>query len=71
MVERTKNYAHKVISEKTMSRRSRFKNWKARNITKMKAFLGLLLIWELLIYLICKTIGQEIYFFNQTAFGNK
>ena len=37
----------------------------------MKAFLGLLLIWELLIYLICKTIGQEIYFFNQIAFGNK
>ena len=26
-----------------MSRRSRFKNWKVTNITKMKTFLGLLL----------------------------
>ena len=43
MVERTNNYAEKVISEKTMSRRSRFKNLKATNITEMKAFLGLLL----------------------------
>ena len=43
MMERTTNYAKKVISEKTMSRRSRFKNWKATNITEMKTFSGFLL----------------------------
>ena len=40
-VERMNNNAQKVLSEKTTSRRSRFKNWKATSITKMKAFLGL------------------------------
>ena len=41
-VEKMNNYAQKVTSEKTMSRRSTFKNWKAANIIEMKAFLGLL-----------------------------
>ena len=43
MVERTNNYAQKVVSEKTMSRGSRFKNWKATYITETKIVLGLLL----------------------------
>ena len=33
----------KFLSGKTMSRRSKFKNWKATNITKMKVFSGFLL----------------------------
>ena len=32
----------KVISGKTMGRKSRFKNWKATNITEMKTFSGFL-----------------------------
>ena len=43
MMARTNNYAKKVISEKTMSRRSRFKNWKATNIAEIKTFSGFLL----------------------------
>ena len=43
MVERTNNYAQKILLEKTMSKRSTFKNWKPIHITEMKIFLGLLL----------------------------
>ena len=43
MMERTNNYAKKVISGKTISRRSRVKNWKATNITEMKIFPDFLL----------------------------
>ena len=70
MVERTNYYAQKFISGKTMSRRSKFKNWKATNISEMKTFSGFLLHMGVVNYLISKTIGQEIHYFNQMAFGN-
>ena len=43
MVDRTNIYAEKVNSEKIISRRSRFKEWKPTNVAEMKTFIGLML----------------------------
>ena len=42
MVDRTNIYAEKVISEKIISRRSRFNEWKPTNVAEMKTFIGLM-----------------------------